>query len=104
MKALILSGGGARGAYQVGVLKAVAELAQKNKIKCPFQIYTGVSAGAINATYLAAGAEDFSLSVRELERMWSEISIEKIFKSDAMSLGKVGLQWMSGSVDRKSVV
>lgn len=94
MKALVLSGGGARGAYQVGVLTAVAELANQHKIKSPFKIYTGISAGAINAGYLASGAEDFSLCVQKLTKMWSEISSDQVFKTDAISLGKIGLQWM----------
>lgn len=94
MKALVLSGGGARGAYQVGVLQAVAEVARQKKMKTPFRIYTGVSAGAINAGYLAAGADDFSLATQKLADMWSHLTSEKVFRTDALSMGKIGLQWM----------
>lgn len=94
MKALVLSGGGARGAYQVGVLTAVAETAQKLKMKAPFQIYTGVSAGAINAGFLATGADEFSQAVSRLAKMWRELTSDQVFETDAASLGKIGLQWV----------
>lgn len=94
MKALVLSGGGARGAYQVGVLNAIAEVAKKNKIDQPFQIYSGISAGAINASFMAAGADDFALTAQHLSKMWSSLTSDQIFKTDAVSLGKVGLKWM----------
>lgn len=94
MKALVLSGGGARGAYQVGVLNAIADIAADLKIKQPFKIYTGVSAGAINASYMAAGCDDFLLATKKLTEMWSGLTHEKVFKTDAVSLGKISLQWM----------
>lgn len=94
MKALILSGGGARGAYQVGVLRAVGDIARDMKIKNPFHIYTGVSAGAINASFLAAGADDFPTQVENLVKLWSGLRAEQIFRTDIMSLGKIGFRWM----------
>lgn len=94
MKALVLSGGGARGAYQVGVLTAIADICTKLKQKTPFAIINGVSAGAINASFIAAGAEDFSLSVQKLANMWSKIHPDQVFRTDAISLGKIGLQWV----------
>lgn len=94
MKALVLSGGGARGAYQVGVLTAVADICSKVKQRTPFKIITGVSAGAINATFLASGAEDFGLSVQRLATMWGKINPDQVFRTDAISLGKIGLQWV----------
>jgi NTE family protein len=94
MKALVLSGGGARGAYQAGVLTAVAEIVSKHNIQIPFQIYTGVSAGAINVAYLAAGAHEFALTTKRLSAMWSDLHSEKVFKTDAVSLGKIGLSWV----------
>jgi NTE family protein len=96
MKALVLSGGGARGAYQVGVLKAVSDLARHYKIKAPFKIYTGVSAGAISAGFLASGADDFSTTADRLVQLWSGLTSENVFRTDAVSLGKIGLQWMGG--------
>lgn len=94
MKALVLSGGGARGAYQTGVLLAVADICAKTKQKTPFKIISGVSAGAINASYLAAEAQDFSLGAQKLAQMWSKIEAEQVFRTDAVSLGRIGLQWV----------
>lgn len=94
MRGLILSGGGARGAYQVGVLQAVGEIAREMKIDSPFHIYTGVSAGAINASFLAAGADNFPNQVERLVKLWSGLTAENVFRTDIMSLGKIGFQWM----------
>lgn len=94
MKALVLSGGGARGAYQVGVLKAIAEVAQELKIESPFQILTGVSAGAINAACLSWGNDHFAKQVDYLEQLWSQVSTDQVFRTDMMSIGKIGFQWM----------
>lgn len=95
MRALVLSGGGARGAYQVGVLKALGEITHELKLKNPFQIFTGVSAGAINASFLAAGADDFYEQTQSLEKLWSELTMDRVFRTDALSLSRIGLQWMS---------
>ena len=67
---LVLSGGGARGAYQVGVLKAIADLHPKHSSN-PFNVITGTSAGAINAVGLAASANNFRLGVKKVEKIWS---------------------------------
>lgn len=95
MRALILSGGGARGAYQVGVLKALGEISHELKVRNPFKIFTGVSAGAINASFLAAGADNFYEQTVELEKLWSELTVERVFRTDAMSLSRIGFKWMS---------
>lgn len=94
MKALVLSGGGARGAYQVGVLKAVAEICDEMKIEAPFQILTGISAGAINAACLSWGVDRFSKQVHILEGLWSQLSADQVFHTDIMSMGKIGFKWM----------
>lgn len=91
---LVLSGGGARGAYQVGVLSAIADISRDLGLDNPFTIYTGVSAGAINASYLAAGAEDFAQTTKKLVDLWSRISSDNVFYTDAMSLGKIGFKWL----------
>ena len=88
--ALILSGGGARGAYQVGVLKGLAEILPEKK-KSPFQILSGVSAGAINCSKLASEIEHFSNAVEKLTYLWSQISAEQVFKTDFLSLNKFSL-------------
>lgn len=95
MKSLVLSGGGARGAYQVGVLKAIGDVARENQIANPFQILCGASAGAINTAFLATHAKDFCQSTEKLVELWASLSSDQVFKTDVLSLGKTGLQWMS---------
>lgn len=93
-KGLVLSGGGARGAYQVGVLSAIADIAQACGIHEAFNIYTGVSAGAINASFLAAGADNFSGTAKDLVDLWSQLQSEQVFYSDIGSIGKIGFNWV----------
>jgi NTE family protein len=88
--ALILSGGGARGAYQVGVLKGLAEILPEKKIS-PFRILSGVSAGAINCGKLASEIEHFSNAVEKLVYLWSKITTDQVFKTDFLSLNKFSL-------------
>lgn len=78
--ALVLTGGGARAAYQVGVLKAAAELLPK-RAHNPFSIITGTSAGAINAVALGASANNFRLAVKKVERIWSNLHVEQVYKA-----------------------
>ena len=85
--ALILSGGGARAAYQVGVLKALAEMLPPNTSN-PFPIICGTSAGAINALWLASHPENFAEAVRELEQIWSQLTPNDVFKADGFSIFK----------------
>jgi len=82
--ALILSGGGARAAYQVGVLQAVAEICPN--LDNPFPIICGTSAGAINATALAAYKGEFNQAALSLATTWRELSINQVFHSDGLSL------------------
>lgn len=91
---LVLSGGGARGAYQVGVISAIAAIAEELNIKNPIKIYTGVSAGAINASFLAAGAHDFHFAAKSLVDLWSHLNHDQVFYSDVASIGKIGFKWM----------
>ena len=74
---LILSGGGARAAYQVGVIRAIAELLPHQR-RTPFKIICGTSAGAINAAKLACDADRFQDSVRELSDIWLNLSSEQV--------------------------
>lgn len=94
MRGLVLSGGGARGAYQSGVMLGLAEIFNRHGITKPFDIYSGASAGAINASYLAAGCEDFSRTADRLCQMWGTISSNKVFKTDVATMGKIGLKWV----------
>ena len=83
--ALILSGGGARGAYQVGVLKAIADLHPKSA-RNPFSIISGTSAGAVNAVALAASANNFRLAVKKVEKIWGSLHVENIYRAGAWDL------------------
>jgi NTE family protein len=92
--ALALSGGGARGAYQVGVLHALAELFPRQR-QTPFSILVGASAGAITSSFLAARANAFPHAVARLVNFWSEIRPEDVFRTDARTLAKVGVKWLA---------
>ena len=95
---LVLGGGGARAAYQVGVLEAIADirkaagaLAHAN----PFPIITGTSAGAINAAALACGADNFDTTVRRIGDVWKNIHAEQIYRVDSLSMLRSGAGWMT---------
>ena len=90
---LVLTGGGARSAYQVGVLKGVAELVRRGSA-CPFPIITGTSAGAVSAIALASDAAHFRRSVYAIERVWRDFRVHQVFKADAVSMLRSGLHWM----------
>ena len=90
---LILPGGGARCAYQVGVLKAVAEILPR-RVPSPFAVLSGTSAGAINATVLACQAHLFRSAVADLVRVWSGFRSRYVFRSDAATMLKTSLLWM----------
>lgn len=85
-KALYLSGGGARGAYQAGVLKAIGHILQTKKL--PFNMIGGVSVGSINAAVLAEYADDFPGGLEKLESIWSEIHCQQIYEASNYALGK----------------
>jgi len=78
---LILSGGGARAAYQIGVLMAIADILP-GTVRNPFPILCGTSAGCINAAVLAAAAPDFKVGVDRLAGVWSGFKIEQVFHAD----------------------
>ena len=89
--AVVLPGGGARAAYQVGVLKAIAEMTQPGVN--PFPIVCGVSAGAINAAVLASHAHEFNLGVERLEHFWATMFCARIYRTDALSVLRTASQW-----------
>ena len=89
---LVLTGGGARSAYQVGVLKGIAEVLRRGSA-CPFPIITGTSAGAVSAVALASDAAHFRRSVLAIERVWRDFRVHQVFKADAVSMLKSGLHW-----------
>lgn len=77
---LVLSGGGARGAYQVGVLKAMSEMHPKESAN-PFSIISGTSAGALNAVALASSANNFRLGVKKVEKIWATLEVDQVVKT-----------------------
>ena len=92
--ALILTGGGARAAYQVGVLLAVAKLSS-NKRRNPFPILCGTSAGALNAATLAVWAEDFPAGVEQLLKVWGNFRAHQVYRADPWGIGVSGARWLS---------
>ncbi len=91
---LVLPGGGARCAYQVGVLKAIGEMLPKGS-PCPFPVISGTSAGAINAIVLATRARRFARGVLELENVWGNFRTHHVFRSDAQTILKTGTRWLA---------
>ena len=89
---LVLTGGGARSAYQVGVLRGIADLLRRGSA-CPFPIITGTSAGAVSAIALASDAAHFRRSIYAIERVWRDFRVHHVFKADAASMLKSGLHW-----------
>jgi NTE family protein len=96
-KALVLPGAGARGAYQVGVLKAVADLLPADA-PCPFKILSGTSAGAINAAVLASRAGNFVHAVKEMEQVWAGFEVGQVYRADSFSMLKSSLHWLAAVV------
>jgi len=91
---LVLTGGGARAAYQVGALQALAELFGSGPL--PFPVVCGVSAGAINGSSLAAGADDFPRAVKKLSDTWRSLTPDHVYRTDALSLFSIGSGWFRG--------
>jgi NTE family protein len=88
--ALVLTGGGARAAYQVGVLSAIAKFIPRNH-GIPFPILCGTSAGAINTTALGCYASCFNLGVKKLEWIWKNLNTAKIYHNDTRGVfGHIG--------------
>lgn len=98
--ALILSGGGARAAYQVGALRALAEISPRGA-PLPFPVLCGTSAGAINAMTLAIHADDFRLGVARLTRWWRRVRAEDVYRTDLRSLSRHGMRWLAGVLTGK---
>lgn len=90
--ALLLSGGGARAAYQVGVLKAVAELVPEG-CHNPFPIICGTSAGSINTVALASNASNFHIGIKRIEAVWSNFKLHHVFYADGNNLLKRISHW-----------
>jgi NTE family protein len=87
--ALVLAGGGARAAYQVGFLRSVA----KHFPELVFPVLTGVSAGAINAAHLANSRDPLTESVRQLTALWENLTIDQVFRTDLPALAYTMARW-----------
>ena len=94
---LVLTGGGARAAYQVGVLKAIARIRRDCKAPNvnPFPVITGTSAGAINAAALACRADDFDAAVAALCEVWENFHAEQVYRSDSIGVIRTGAKWLT---------
>jgi NTE family protein len=90
---LVLTGGGARAAYQVGVLKGIAEQLRRGS-GSPFQIVTGTSAGAVSAIALASDPAHFRHAVYAIEKVWREFRMHHVIRADVVSVFKSGLRWL----------
>ena len=88
---MILPGGGARGAYQVGVLKAISEVSA-NELN-PFPVICGTSAGAINAAVLASHAHEFLTGIERLEHFWRSMYCGRVYRTDAWTVFKSGMKF-----------
>ncbi len=94
---LVLPGGGARCAFQAGVLKAMADMLPRNCCN-PFPIISGTSAGAINATVLASNARRFHRAVAELDHVWGNFHSGAVFRADSWTMFKSSVHWMAALV------
>jgi NTE family protein len=94
MVGLVLTAGGARGAYQAGVLQRIGEIPAFRDAPSPFPIVTGASAGAINGTVVAAGSSSFREATQGLARLWSQLEVEQVFHTDAVTLSLGGLRFL----------
>jgi NTE family protein len=94
--ALVLSGGGARTAWQVGALEALAETWPEER--CPWDILVGTSAGAVCAAVLAAHAHDWRLGVRRLAKVWGDFTVSQVFRSDVPAMLGAGTRWLASAV------
>lgn len=93
---LVMTGGGARAAYQVGSVRALYEiLGQKSNL---FEIISGNSAGAINATYLGANCENWDIATRNLYELWIRVKPQNVYDLRSRTISDLGLKWIGGTV------
>jgi NTE family protein len=97
---LVLTGGGARAAYQVGVLRGIERLRAACGASCgatgnPFPVMTGTSAGAINAAALASYADEYPKAVERLHRTWHDFQASHVYRADAFGVVRSGARWLT---------
>lgn len=91
---LVMTGGGARGAYQAGVLKRIGELKRVRTQGNPFPIIGGASAGAVNGSALATGCDDFASATQILAELWATLRPSDIFHCDVLSQAHNSITWI----------
>jgi NTE family protein len=94
--AIVLSGGGARAAYQVGILKALANIVPGERM--PFDIIVGTSAGGVCAAVLATHAHDWREGIRRLEQVWANFTVAQVFRADTRAMLSAGSRWLLSAV------
>ncbi len=94
---LVLTGGGARAAYQVGVLKALVQIRREaGSVRGnPFPVITGTSAGAINAAALACRADNFDAAVGTIAEVWQNFHAEQVYRADSIGVIRTGARWLT---------
>ncbi len=100
LTALVLSGGGARAAYQVGVLQALVRMRRqalrpRDRRRNPFGVICGTSAGAINAAALACRADHFEQAVQQIASVWENFGAEQVYRADSLGVIRSGAQWLT---------
>jgi len=100
LTALVLSGGGARAAYQVGVLRALVRMRRQTlgplaPMHNPFGVICGTSAGAINAAALACQADRFDAAVEVIAKVWQGFSVDQVYRADSLGVIRSGAQWLT---------
>ena len=91
---LVMTGGGARGAYQAGVLKRIGEIRRIQEEGNPFPIIGGSSAGAVNGCSLAVGCDEFSIVTKILANLWAELRPSDIFRCDVFAQARNSMTWI----------
>jgi NTE family protein len=94
---LILTGGGARAAYQVGVLRAVHRIRRAAGAPPgnPYPVLAGTSAGALNAAALATDADDADAGIAKLVRVWENMHVEQVYRTDSFGVIRTGAKWLT---------
>ncbi len=94
---LLLTGGGARAAYQVGVLQELALIGREAGAgtACPFQVIAGTSAGAINAAALACQADRYGAAIDEIVHVWRHFRAEQVYRADSLAVIRTGAPWLT---------
>lgn len=91
---LILSGGGARGAYQVGVLHGICKMIEEQNLENPLIVY-GSSAGAISGAHIASNSQHKDFNIEKLVKVWANLDSAKVFKSNPTSLLWQGVKFLT---------